>query len=259
MMEATLYKQNGSTQGTVKLPDHLFDLPWNDELVHQVIVGIEHNMRPTIAHTKMRSQVRGGGRKPWRQKKTGRARHGSIRSPLWVGGGVTFGPSKYKDYSVRLNKKMRAKAFLTVLSQKARSNGIAFLNSLTMEKPSTKDGNALTSKLCKEHIGKKHACLIVLTNSDEIVRKSFRNLQGVSVKTLDIINTRDISIARKIIFVNPDETIAFIERKVTPSINKTSTTSPTTATSTTPTTSTSTTSTSTTDKKSITNTNNKGV
>ncbi|RTK95909.1 MAG: 50S ribosomal protein L4, partial [Neisseriaceae bacterium] len=99
-LEATIFTATGATAGTVALPASLFGAAWNADLVHQVVVGMEANARPTTAHTKFRGEVSGGGKKPWKQKGTGRARHGSTRSPIWVGGGTTHGPRAEKDYSV---------------------------------------------------------------------------------------------------------------------------------------------------------------
>lgn len=217
-MEAVLYNQKGAEAGKVKLPEELFGLPWNDELVHQVVVGIEKNMRQGSTHTKDRSEVRGGGKKPWRQKGTGQARHGSIRSPLWRGGGITFGPRNEKDFSVSTNKKMRSKAFLTVLSQRARDNNIAFLEAFSLEVPSTKEASALMQKVCDTLSSKKdpkNECLVVLNVSNPTTQKSFQNIQGVSTVTVDTLNTRDVLIAKKILFINPDEALASIQARST--------------------------------------------
>ena len=111
IMETNVYNQKGEKVSEIKLSDTVFGLPWNSDLVHQVVVAMTANIRSPWAHTKTRGEVSGGGRKPWRQKGLGKARHGSIRSPIWVGGGVAHGPRKDKDYSVKINIKAKKKLF----------------------------------------------------------------------------------------------------------------------------------------------------
>lgn len=123
-MNTHVYNEAGNDVGTVELPNTVFGLPWNAALVHQAIEAYRANARVAVAHAKDRGEVRGGGKKPWRQKGTGRARHGSIRSPLWEGGGVTHGPTREKIFSQKLGKKMARKALLVSLSAKARDNEI---------------------------------------------------------------------------------------------------------------------------------------
>src|SRR3990167_5955176 len=118
-MKISIYNQAGEKTSTMNLPKEIFEIKFNADLVHQIAVSLSANKRQISAHSKTRSEVRGGGKKPWRQKGTGRARHGSIRSPLWKGGGVTFGPRKDKVYEKDVPKKMRRKALLMVLSEKA--------------------------------------------------------------------------------------------------------------------------------------------
>ena len=127
-MKVKLYNQNKEEAGQVELPKEIFELKINSDLVHQVVLSQQSNRRQNTASTKGRGEVRGGGKKPWRQKGTGRARHGSIRSPLWRGGGVTFGPTTEKNYKKIIPKKIKRKAVLQVLSAKARENLVLVLD-----------------------------------------------------------------------------------------------------------------------------------
>ena len=120
IMNADVYNLKNEKVGTVELPESVFGVRWSPVLVKQVAEAQSANARDPWAHTKTRGEVRGGGRKPWRQKGTGRARHGSIRSPLWVGGGKAHGPRNERDYSQKVNKKMKRTALFSVLSRKAK-------------------------------------------------------------------------------------------------------------------------------------------
>ncbi|MDE0243147.1 MAG: 50S ribosomal protein L4 [Candidatus Kaiserbacteria bacterium] len=213
-LTAPLYTQDGKERGTVDLPEHLFALPWSPTLMHQAVTSFEHNRRSMTAHTKGRSEVRGGGRKPWRQKGTGRARHGSIRSPLWVGGGVTFGPSAEKDYRVSLNRKVRAKAFFIALSERSRSESIVFLSDLSLEKPSTKTAATLVDHVCPDK-GPKHRCLFVFAEKNEAVLRSFANIPGIATASLATVHARDILLPNKIVFVDPEKTLSGLEERST--------------------------------------------
>lgn len=214
MIEAPIYKQDGSKKGVAQLPEHLFTLPWVDALMHQVVVGIASNQRSATAHVKGRSEVRGGGRKPWRQKGTDRARHGSIRSPLWVGGGVTFGPNKEKKYTKSINKKMRARAFFMALSQKARADALMFVDDFTMEKPSTKTAATCIEKICGESAEKKkNICTVVFSDRDVALQKSFANIQGVNTVALEALNVKDALQARKILFMDSERTIEYLKNR----------------------------------------------
>ncbi len=137
-MTIDVYDKSNNKAGTADLPDDIFGRKWNAALVHQVITAQQANRRKPVAHAKGRSEVRGGGRKPWRQKGTGRARHGSIRSPLWKGGGVTHGPTKERSYEQKINKKMRRLAIFTVLSAKVRERKLKVIDSLELDAPKTK-------------------------------------------------------------------------------------------------------------------------
>src|SRR5690606_5742111 len=121
-IETQVYSREGKAKGTVKLPEAIFATPWNGDLVHQVLMSMRANANRSTAHTKFRSEVSGGGKKPWKQKGTGQARHGSRRSPIWIGGGVSHGPRTEKDFEKKINKKVRHKALFIALSQKLRDN-----------------------------------------------------------------------------------------------------------------------------------------
>lgn len=131
-LNAKIYDQTGKEIGTFDLPEDIFAVEIETSLIHQVVIAQQANARVAIAHTKGRSEVRGGGRKPWRQKGTGRARHGSIRSPLWAGGGVTFGPTKFRSFGKKINKKMKQKALKMVLSDFAKEEKIVLVDDVTI-------------------------------------------------------------------------------------------------------------------------------
>jgi len=184
-MELKVYNQSGEEAGKVKLSDKVFGLPWNADLMHQVIVSMQSNLRIPWAHAKDRSEVRGGGKKPWRQKGTGRARHGSIRSPIWIGGGVTHGPLKERNYKKKINKKMMQKALFVALSQKVKDGEIIVLDNLAVAGSKTKLAQAVVSNLSKiEGFGKletkkKNSALFLVKEKKDELKRSFANLPGV--------------------------------------------------------------------------------
>jgi len=174
--------------GTTLLPKEIFDLQVNSDLIYQVAVSLMANQRRTIAHTKDRSEVRGGGRKPWRQKGTGRARHGSRRSPLWKGGGVTFGPTKNRVFKKKINKKMKRKALLMVLSTKAKNNLLILLDKIKLEKAKTKGIIEIFRKLpCKEK-----SSMVALPAMDKNIILAARNVPEVKVVQAKDLNVLDL-------------------------------------------------------------------
>lgn len=219
-MKSKVFSTAGKETGSVDLPESVFGVAWNPDLVHEVVLGMQANARAGTAHTKDRSEVRGGGRKPWKQKGTGRARHGSRRSPIWTGGGVTFGPRSEKDYTVKINKKVRAKALASVLSKKAADNEIIFVDSLTMSEPKTKDAKA-TFKAIADGSGneamarkRKNAALVVLPARDEATEKSFRNFGNVEVAQAKDINPVDLLTYKYVVLAAPKESIEILEKRV---------------------------------------------
>ncbi len=187
-MKAPLFDQTGKEVKQVLLPKEIFGLELNPDLVHQVVVSQEANRRKVIAHTKDRSEVRGGGRKPWRQKGTGRARHGSIRSPLWIGGGVTFGPTKKRVFKQKINQKARRKALLQVLSAKAKNNSVLMLEGLKLKETKTK----LMAELMKKLPIKGKSALIVLPGMDKNLILAARNLPKVETCQAKDLNVLDL-------------------------------------------------------------------
>ena len=138
-MNYKVHNQIGEVVKEVKLNPTVFEVKINEPLIHQVAVAQLANARVAIAHTKNKGEVRGGGKKPWRQKGTGRARHGSIRSPLWKGGGVTFGPRNTRNFSQKINKKMKKAALFSCLSDKAKQKTLMLLDKLELTETKTKE------------------------------------------------------------------------------------------------------------------------
>ena len=219
-MEATIYNTKGASAGTVKLSEKIFGLSWNADLVHQVMHSMMSTARQPIAHTKTRGEVRGGGKKPWRQKGTGRARHGSTRSPIWVGGGIAHGPRNDKNYDRKINKSMKTVAFLTALSKKYRDGEVLFVESLSFAAPKTSEAVAALSNLAKakgfEKLSTKpkNAAFIALAKKDANVEKSFRNVSSVVVDETRNINLLDILNHKFVIIENPVESIKTLEAKL---------------------------------------------
>ena len=177
----------GKEVGDTHLEAKIFSVAIKEQLVQQAVRTQFANKRVAIAHAKDRSEVRGGGRKPWRQKGTGRARHGSIRSPLWTGGGVTFGPRNINNFSLKMNKRAKRKALLMTLSDKAAQKKIVVIDKL--ELPAIKS-NSLIKILKKLPINNK--ILLVLSKVDQNIIKSARNVPAVTTIQANSLNTVDV-------------------------------------------------------------------
>jgi len=219
MVTVNVYNQNGEKLGEEKLPSYIFDIEVNPDLLHQTIVTQMANSRCPIAHTKTRAEVRGGGRKPWRQKGTGRARHGSIRSPIWKGGGVTFGPRKERVFTKKINKKMKKKALFMALSSKVKDNELILLDDLKLEKPKAKimediikniKTKILNIDINKKTIRKKCEFLIALPKKDINVIKASENIPYIDTIPVDSLNVLDVLKYKYLLM--PKEAITLIEK-----------------------------------------------
>lgn len=212
-MKLAVYNQKGDKVDDHDINDAVFAVDVNEQLVHQVIVAQEANARQTLAHTKQRGEVRGGGKKPWRQKGTGRARHGSNRSPLWRGGAVTFGPTNQRNFSKRINKKMKRKALMMVLSDKVAHDNLVLLDSLSFEKPATKElMNSISSLPVSKHCDSKKRIktLIVMPETDSNVILSGRNVREIKVIRADSLNVRDVVLYDRLVI--PVKSLDIIEK-----------------------------------------------
>jgi large subunit ribosomal protein L4 len=219
-METAVYNQKGGDAGKITLPEHIFGLNWNSDLVHQVAVSMASNARQPIAHAKTRGEVRGGGKKPWQQKGTGRARHGSTRSPIWVGGGVTHGPRKDKNYARKVNRGMKAKALYTILSRKLRDGEVFFVDSLSMNDAKTKNAVSTLSTMSgairnfPSFERKGNALLIAFAKRDENIVRSMRNIETVTVDEVRNLNPLMLLQYKGIVLVGPKEAVAILESKM---------------------------------------------
>ena len=209
-MKYQVYNQKGEDAGTILLPKKVFEVDLNNDLVHQVVVSQAANRRRVIAHTKDRKQVSGGGRKPWRQKGTGRARHGSIRSPIWRGGGITFGPTKERVFKKKIPQKMKRKALFMVLSTKAKNKLLLVLDKLAIEKAKTKQAAGLIKDLRAniKHF-KTGTILITIPENDKNIILSFRNMVRVEVKQASDLNALDLLSFKYLIM--PKESVKVIK------------------------------------------------
>lgn len=212
-LEAVVYGRDGKRSGSFALPETVFGLPWNADLVHQVVSAMQANARKPWAHTKDRGEVSGGGKKPWRQKGTGRARHGSTRSPIWRHGGITHGPRNDKDYTQKVNRKMRVKALYTVLSRKYADGKTLFISDASFKEPKTKEARVFLAKLgavdgFREMAERRNKALyLVLPENDMNAKKSFQNMGNVLVGTASTLNPVDVLSYRYLVIVAPEASV----------------------------------------------------
>ncbi|PIP55733.1 MAG: 50S ribosomal protein L4 [Candidatus Zambryskibacteria bacterium CG_4_9_14_3_um_filter_42_9] len=215
-LDATVYSLNGKKSGTVSLPEYIFGLNWNADLVKQVADSLLSSKRKNVAHTKDRSDVRGGGKKPWRQKGTGRARHGSIRSPIWVGGGVTGGPRNEKNFERKVSKKMRTKALYTILSRKLKDGEVLFIDSIVLNEPKTMEAVKALESLSsikgfeKLFLKKNNAAAIALSGKYKETERAFNNLGNVEIFEARNLNPLSLLEYKYLVIENPLKALAVL-------------------------------------------------
>ncbi|MFA5106805.1 MAG: 50S ribosomal protein L4 [Patescibacteria group bacterium] len=197
MLEIEIKDHAGKNVGQTKLDPKIFDVPANPEVIYQVTVAYQANSRHPIAHTKDRSEVRGGGRKPWKQKGTGRARQGSIRSPQWRGGGVVFGPRNTRNFSKLVNRKVKRLALFMSLSERLRHKKMTVLQTIEMAKPKTKTIATILKNL------KITGALLVIPKKDDAIQRSVRNLPKCSVLPANSLNAYEVLKYRQLIILEP--------------------------------------------------------
>ncbi len=217
--EAVVYSQDGKVSGKFTPPESVFGLSWNADLVHQVLLSMQSNARSGAAHTKDRREVSGGGKRPWKQKGTGRARHSSIRSPLWKGGGVTHGPRNERNYKKKINKKMKAKALFTMLSAKFKEGRVLFVDKVTLKENKTKFAYDVLKNLSavpefKTLNYKKANNIGIFVPEVSPYSRAFRNLPNADLITLSSINPINVFEHRYLVIVNPEESARLLEKKL---------------------------------------------
>lgn len=206
-MEAKIYSQAGKETGKIDLPENIFAVRWNSDLVKQVVDSLLSAKRKSIAHVKTRAEVSGGGKKPWKQKGTGRARHGSSRSPIWVGGGITHGPRNDKNYDRKVNKKMRVKALYTILSKKFREGEVIFVDSLALKESKTKQAITVLKNLNNIMSKKRNAAVLALSGKNNETLRAFRNLSNVEVLETRNLNPLALLQYKYLVVENPEEAL----------------------------------------------------
>lgn len=219
-MKAQVFKQDGGKGSEITLSENLFGQKWNADLVHEVVVAMQSNARAGTADTKDRGEVRGGGKKPWKQKGTGRARHGSRRSPIWTGGGVAHGPLSDKDYSKKINKKVRAKALAVTLSKKMTDGEVVFVEALSLTAPKAADAKTIIKTLSSASgesslsTKRKNTAVIVLGGRDEAIEKSFRNFGNFEVVVAKDLNPVQLLTYKYVIVTDPKVSLETLEKRV---------------------------------------------
>lgn len=218
-MKVDIYNIEGKKAGNVELSDAIFAYPWNGDLVHQVLSSQMSNQRANTAHTKDRSEVSGGGRKPWAQKGTGRARHGSSRSPIWRHGGVTHGPRNDRNYKETIPRAMKNRALYALLSSKIKEGKVLFVDDIKLESGKTKDAHTVMQNLSTVdgfktlNWAKHNNAVVFVPGKDRVTHLAFRNLPNVRFENMDQLNPLTLANTRYIVLVNPEKVGEYLAAK----------------------------------------------
>lgn len=187
-MKVDIFDKQNKKVDTMDLSDKIFNAKWNPDLVHQALTVQLSNQRQPLAHAKGRGEVSGGGKKPWKQKGTGRARHGSTRSPIWIGGGVTHGPTKERNFSRKINKKMKQLAVFSVLSKKIKDGEFKFMDSFNPESSKTKE----MANILNNIFGSRLNCLLIASSANRRIKRLVSNVKKVDAISSKSLNVYDL-------------------------------------------------------------------
>jgi large subunit ribosomal protein L4 len=219
-MKVNVYTMEGKVSKTLEVPEAIFGAAWNADLVSQVLYSQASNRRAGTAHTKDRSEVRGSHIKPWNQKGSGRARHGSRQSPLWKGGGVTFGPRNDKDYKKIIPKGMKVAALFSLLSAKVAAGKVIFVDTIPELTGKTKEADEAMKGLTTIE-GFKTLCYKKANNvylstkkGEDTTKRAFRNLPYMTLHNMEDLNPLDLANTRYLVIANPEETIEYLSSKI---------------------------------------------
>jgi len=219
-MKTKVYNQKGKLSGEINLPESVFGVRMNQNAVHQTMMSLTSRARAGTAHTKGRSEVRGGGKKPWKQKGTGRSRHGSSRSPIWVGGGVTHGPTNEKNYDRKINKKMLRKIITMALSRKLKDDEIIFLDKIVLDGAKTKFAREIVDSLGAvkgfEKLSRKTPAktVIALATPEISIVRAFKNIPNIQIMSLSQLSLLDLINNRFLVLPKAEDCVKALEARL---------------------------------------------
>ncbi|HKL16876.1 MAG TPA: 50S ribosomal protein L4 [Patescibacteria group bacterium] len=196
MSQVQVYNQKGEKLKKKNLSSDIFGVKIDPSVIHLVVTALQSNKRQVLAHTKTRSEKRGGGKKPWRQKGTGRARAGSSRSPIWIGGGITFGPRKNRNFKKKVNKKVKRKALFMALTDKVKAKKLILINKFNLSEAKTKIFYSILKNIIdiksKSKKYKNKKVLLGLPEKDLKIIRAAKNIAGLKIKPISDINVLDV-------------------------------------------------------------------